>query len=105
MTKGDTMPEKRTEENAGVWITGTVLWFDHHMGYGFITPKEGGPNVFVHFTAIQEGGFKFLEGGQEVKFKIVEGRKGPQAAEVIKAGDDEDDDENDWIRHLYSRGE
>nr|5JX4_A Chain A, Cold shock protein CspB [[Bacillus] caldolyticus]5JX4_B Chain B, Cold shock protein CspB [[Bacillus] caldolyticus] len=60
---------------------GKVKWFNNEKGYGFIE-VEGGSDVFVHFTAIQ--GFKTLEEGQEVSFEIVQGNRGPQAANVVK---------------------
>ncbi|ELK44217.1 cold-shock protein [Halobacillus sp. ACCC02827] len=63
---------------------GTVKWFNAEKGYGFIQ-VEGGSDVFVHFSAIQEEGFKSLEEGQAVTFEIVEGDRGPQAANVVKA--------------------
>ena len=62
---------------------GKVKWFNNEKGYGFIE-VEGGSDVFVHFTAIQGEGFKSLEGGQEVSFEIVQGNRGPQAANVVK---------------------
>lgn len=62
---------------------GTVKWFNNEKGFGFIS-VEGGDDVFVHFSAIQGDGFKSLEEGQEVEFTIVEGARGPQAAEVTK---------------------
>jgi CspA family cold shock protein len=62
---------------------GIVKWFNAEKGYGFIT-VEGGDDVFVHFSAIQEEGFKTLEEGQRVSFEIVEGNRGPQAANVSK---------------------
>ena len=62
---------------------GTVIWFNNEKGFGFIT-VDGGDDVFVHFSAIQGDGFKSLEEGQEVEFTIVEGARGPQAAEVTK---------------------
>ena len=62
---------------------GTVKWFNNEKGFGFIT-VDGGDDVFVHFPAIQGDGFKSLEEGQEVEFTIVEGARGPQAAEVTK---------------------
>ncbi|SFL68414.1 cold-shock protein [Halanaerobium salsuginis] len=61
--------------------TGTVKWFDGKKGYGFIE-REDGDDVFVHFSAIQQEGFKTLEEGQEVEFEIVEGDRGPQAENV-----------------------
>ncbi len=63
--------------------TGQVKWFDAKKGYGFIE-REDGDDVFVHFSAIQDEGFKSLEDGEEVEFEIVEGDRGPQAANVVK---------------------
>jgi CspA family cold shock protein len=62
-------------------IIGTVKWFNGSKGYGFIT-REGGPDVFVHFSAIQGDGFKNLEEGQKVEFAVEQGPKGPQATNV-----------------------
>jgi CspA family cold shock protein len=62
-------------------IVGTVKWFNGSKGYGFIT-REGGPDVFVHFSAIQGEGFKNLEEGQKVEFVVEQGPKGPQASNV-----------------------
>ena len=64
-------------------ITGTVKWFNDAKGFGFIS-REGGPDVFVHYSAIQGGGFKSLAEGDKEEFEIVQGQKGPQAAEVTK---------------------
>ncbi|TRO56049.1 cold shock domain-containing protein [Candidatus Bathyarchaeota archaeon] len=63
-------------------ITGTVKWFNGGKGYGFIE-REGGPDVFVHYTAIQGDGYRNLVEGQQVEFTIEEGPKGPQAADVV----------------------
>ena len=62
---------------------GTVKWFNNENGFGFIT-ADNGQDLFVHFSAIEGDGFKSLEEGQEVQFSIVEGARGPQAAEVTK---------------------
>jgi CspA family cold shock protein len=62
-------------------IVGTVKWFNGSKGYGFLT-REGGPDVFVHFSAIQGEGFKNLEEGQKVEFTVEQGPKGPQASNV-----------------------
>ena len=63
---------------------GRVKWFNDSKGYGFIE-QENGQDVFVHYSSIQGEGFKSLREGQEVVFDIVEGAKGPQAANVVKA--------------------
>ena len=60
---------------------GIVKWFNNEKGFGFIS-VESGDDVFVHFSAIQSGGFKSLEEGQKVSFNIVEGARGPQAADI-----------------------
>lgn len=62
--------------------TGTVKWFNDSKGFGFITQNDGGPDVFVHFSAIQGSGFKSLAEGQSVTYDIQDGPKGPQAANV-----------------------
>jgi CspA family cold shock protein len=64
-------------------LTGTVKWFNDAKGFGFIA-REGGPDVFVHFSAIESTGFKSLVEGDQVEFEIVQGQKGPQAANVTK---------------------
>ena len=61
---------------------GTVKWFNDAKGFGFIA-REGGADVFVHFRAIQGSGFRSLQEGQKVSFKVVQGQKGMQAEEVI----------------------
>ncbi|MCT4592940.1 MAG: cold-shock protein [Anaeromicrobium sp.] len=65
-------------------MNGTVKWFNSEKGFGFITGEDG-KDVFVHFSQIQKDGFKSLEEGEEVTFKVVEGQKGPQAEEVTPA--------------------
>ena len=64
-------------------MTGKVKWFNAEKGFGFIE-RDGGEDVFVHFSAIQGDGFKTLDEGQNVEFDIVEGPRGPQAANVVK---------------------
>jgi len=66
-------------------IKGTVKWFNDAKGFGFIS-REGGPDVFVHYSAVNSDGFKSLAEGDKVEFEIVEGQKGPQAANVVKVG-------------------
>ena len=63
--------------------TGVVKWFNNEKGFGFIS-VEGEGDVFVHFAAIQCDGYKSLEEGQNVEFDVVEGAKGPQAANVVR---------------------
>jgi CspA family cold shock protein len=62
--------------------TGTVKWFNESKGFGFISPSDGGDDVFVHFSVIQGGGFKTLQEGQSVSFEVEKGPKGLQATNV-----------------------
>ncbi|WP_059103360.1 cold shock domain-containing protein [Shouchella shacheensis] len=64
-------------------MQGKVKWFNAEKGFGFIE-REDGDDVFVHFSAINAEGFKTLDEGQDVEFEIVEGARGPQAANVVK---------------------
>ncbi|NAZ81232.1 MULTISPECIES: cold-shock protein [Kineococcus] len=62
---------------------GTVKWFNSEKGYGFIEQDGGGPDVFVHYSAISGNGYKSLEENQRVEFEVTQGQKGPQADQVI----------------------
>ena len=62
--------------------TGSVKWFNADKGFGFITRDDGGPDVFVHFSAIQTSGYRTLEENQRVEFEVAQGQKGPQAEQV-----------------------
>lgn len=62
--------------------TGTVKWFNNDKGFGFITPDEGGKDLFVHHSAIQANGFRTLEDGQKVNYESEDGPKGPKAINV-----------------------
>ncbi|HEX6255791.1 MAG TPA: cold-shock protein [Euzebyales bacterium] len=61
---------------------GTVKWFNADKGYGFISPNDGGSDLFVHFSSIQGSGYKSLDDGQRVTYTVTEGQKGPQASDV-----------------------
>ena len=64
---------------------GTVKWFNDSKGYGFITPDEGGEDLFAHFSAIEMEGYKSLKEGQRVTFEVTDGQKGKQASKIRKA--------------------
>ena len=64
---------------------GSVKWFNAEKGYGFISPADGSPDVFVHYSAIDGGGYRSLEEGQAVSYEVEQSPKGPQAANVTPA--------------------
>jgi len=64
-------------------VSGTVKWFNDGKGYGFISPADGSPDVFVHFSSIASEGFRSLSEGQAVRYEVEDGPKGPQAAQVV----------------------
>ncbi|WP_151633384.1 cold-shock protein [Noviherbaspirillum aerium] len=63
--------------------TGTVKWFNDSKGFGFITPDQGGEDLFAHFSAINSSGFKTLKEGQKVSFEVTKGPKGMQASNIV----------------------
>lgn len=66
-------------------FSGVVRWFNNAKGYGFLG-RDGGPDVFVHFSAIQSNGYKSLREGEQVEYDVIEGEKGPQADSVVVKG-------------------
>jgi CspA family cold shock protein len=71
-------------------VKGKVKWFNAEKGYGFIA-REGDPDIFVHFSAIQQDGYKSLREGEEVEFELVESERGPQAQQVVRLSSRPDD--------------
>jgi len=80
----NTLVPAQSQEGQELKVTGKVKWFNNAKGYGFIG-QDGGADVFVHYTAIVADGYKTLQEGDPVEFEIVQGQKGPQAANVTKA--------------------
>ena len=68
-------------------VVGTVKWFNDQKGFGFITPDDGSPDVFAHFSEIQSDGFKSLTEGQKVEFEVEQGDKGPRASGIKAVGE------------------
>lgn len=91
LARRQTLLERREKEKhmslgqEGVQVQGTVKWFNNSKGYGFIG-RDDGPDVFVHYSAITGDGYRTLQEGDTVEFEIVQGPKGPQAANVAKPG-------------------
>lgn len=76
-------PRRLPRELGGsLMATGTVKWFNATKGYGFITPVDGGDDVFAHYSAIEMEGYKTLKEGQSVEYEVQDGPKGPQASHI-----------------------
>jgi CspA family cold shock protein len=82
----ETKPTNSKESKTLAQYKGTVKWFNNAKGYGFLG-REGGADVFVHYSSIQIDGYKSLKEGDEVEFDIIEGAKGPQADQVVRLKD------------------
>jgi len=73
------------QQKGNTMVTGKVKWFNDAKGFGFITPDQGGADVFAHFSQINSGGFKSLKEGQSVSFELTVGPKGEQASNIQPA--------------------
>jgi CspA family cold shock protein len=78
-------PPKSTIEKDRVMVTGTVKWFNSQKGYGFIAPSNGGPDVFVHISAVERAGLSGLNEGQQIEYDTEIGKNGKSAAINLKA--------------------
>jgi cold shock protein len=78
-------PQRNRKVGPENMAQGTVKWFSEDKGYGFISPDEGGEDLFVHYSGIAANGFKSLEEGEKVTYEATQGRKGMQAENVTKA--------------------
>jgi CspA family cold shock protein len=78
-------PQRNRKVGPEDMAQGTVKWFNEDKGYGFISPDEGGEDLFVHYSGIAANGFKSLEEGEKVTYEVTQGRKGLQAENVSKA--------------------
>jgi CspA family cold shock protein len=74
--------KKVAQPEGGAMATGTVKWFNDAKGFGFITPDDGGDDLFAHFSEVKAEGFKSLQEGQKVSFEVKQGPKGKQAANI-----------------------
>ncbi len=81
--RGGLQRDRASKEEGTLKVTGQVKWFNNSKGYGFIGRSDGA-DVFVHYSAINGDGYKSLQEGDTVEFEIVQGQKGPQAANVVK---------------------
>ena len=79
------MSDSTTNPGSGAKVTGVVKWFNDAKGFGFVTPDNGGEDLFAHFSAIEMNGFKTLKEGQKVAFEITQGPKGKQAPNITAA--------------------
>jgi CspA family cold shock protein len=77
------VPTRKGGEGINVMATGSVKWFNDAKGYGFLTQEGGGPDVFVHYSAIKGDGFRSLKEGAKVTFEVTNGQKGLSAANVV----------------------